>query len=277
MYSSTSFGMSSRMRAEPSAEPRIFFSRKNSLPSTATFVPGAYRTEDRDRTARLQHAEALLERGGQADAFEGEFDAALCQFHDLGDNVAVARQHDVGRAEPARELELGGHRVDGDDARGAGDQRPVDGGQPDAPAANDGHRRACRHLRVSEHRTGPGNYGASEQRGAVERHVISDLDQCVAVHQQLFGEAGQVEDLAHRPASEREPLRLTGRLLDVGVGAQCEAAAEALPADAAEHAKRADDAVAAFRSFTRGPTDSTTPDTSCPRTPGSGNLRMPSM
>jgi hypothetical protein len=102
-------------------------------------------------------------------------------------------------------------------------------------------------LRVSEHRTGAGDDSAAEQCRSVEGHVVTDLDQCIAVHEHLLGKARQVEHLAERAALHRQPLRLAGRLLDIGVGAQREATPETLPAQPAKHGKGTHHAVAGLQ------------------------------
>ena len=70
--------------------------------------------------------------------------AAAGEGHDRADRIHLAGVDGVGGAELARELQLGCHRVDGDDAAGTGDGGAVDAREPDTAAADygNGFRRA---------------------------------------------------------------------------------------------------------------------------------------
>ena len=109
--------------------------------------------------ARPQHLEGLLGGDLGADGLDGAMHLALGQLLHLLDRVAVANIDDVGGAELGGELQLHRIVVDGDDAAGADDRRPIDRRHADAAAA--------------------------DQRR--ERHVLADLHDGILVHQHLLG------------------------------------------------------------------------------------------
>lgn len=94
----------------------------------------------------------------------------VADLHDRG----VAREHPVGGADGPGGVELGGHRVDGDDRMGAGEGRRHDRGDADPAQTDDGHGLARADLRRIEDRTGTGEHSTAEDGGRLERHGAGD-------------------------------------------------------------------------------------------------------
>ncbi|MNS80900.1 hypothetical protein D3C72_1145970 [compost metagenome] len=160
-------------------------------------------------------------------------------------HIGIAGVDHVGRAEPARQLQLGRHAVDGDDAPGTGDGGAVDRGQPDAAAADHGNGLARLHLRGMDHRAHAGGHRAADQRSAVQRHVTADRHQRVFVDQHLLGKGRQVQELVHRAALACHQARLLAlAAARIGLGAQRQVAGQAVLAVAAVGRQTGDDMVA---------------------------------
>src|SRR5262245_53223809 len=130
--------MSMRKRLEPIDEPCTFFSpRRKSKPCSSISMPNGIMPMMVAPPARPQHLEGLLGGDLGADGLDGVMHLALGQLLHLLDRVAVANIDDVGGAELGGELQLHRIVVDGDDAAGADDRRPIDRRHADA-APQDG-------------------------------------------------------------------------------------------------------------------------------------------
>src|SRR5438067_4080422 len=91
-----------------------------------------------------------------ADGLERERHAAGDDLLDRLHGVASDRRVDeMGGAELAGHLLLGGDHVDGDDRGGAGEERRLDGVEPDAADAEHRHAVPLAHPRPVEHRAAP--------------------------------------------------------------------------------------------------------------------------
>ncbi|MNF46167.1 hypothetical protein D3C84_273220 [compost metagenome] len=154
--------------------------------------------DHRGGTATGQHGERLLGGLLEADAFERVVHTATGQLHHLLGGITVAAVDHIGGAELPGQLQLRVEHVDGDDPPCSGQRRAVDRGQADTAATDHGHGLARPHLGGVEHRAGAGGDRATEQGGAVQRHVAADRHAGVFVHQHLLGEPGQVDELRHR-------------------------------------------------------------------------------
>ncbi|MNE36399.1 hypothetical protein D3C80_1302080 [compost metagenome] len=123
--------------------------------------------------------------------------AATGQFLALLHRVAVLRVDHVGGAELLGQLQLGVEHVDGNDARSTGQCRTVDRGKADTAATEYCDRLAGANLGRIEYSASTGGDSATEQCGAVQRHVAANGDQGVFVHQHLLGVGRQVDELRH--------------------------------------------------------------------------------
>ena len=74
---------------------------------------------------------------------------------------------------------------------GPGDPRALHDVETDAAATDHRDRVARPHARPVEHRADAGQHRAAEQRGPIERHLLGDGDQGVAVHEHLLGQPAQ--------------------------------------------------------------------------------------
>ena len=146
---------------------------------------GAHRNhpDDGGGTAALQHLEALLCSNLQTDCLEAVVHAATGELANRLDRVGFFGVDHVGGAELARQFELLRHHVDGDDASGSGNGRAVDGRQPNTAAADHRHVGAGFHAGGVNHRANASGNATTNQRSAVERHVLAHLHQRVLVNQ----------------------------------------------------------------------------------------------
>ena len=144
-----------------------------------------------------------------------------------------------------RQRELRFELIDGDDHARAGDSRALDRREADAAASENRDGRSGLDARGVEHGAHPGRDAASDERGAVQRHVVADLHQRVFMHQHLLGVRRKVGKLAHRLALERQPgLFALAPLRRRAVGAAVGMARHAIVAVAAENRETGDDVVA---------------------------------
>ncbi|MNX54432.1 hypothetical protein D3C86_851600 [compost metagenome] len=148
--------------------------------------------------AARQHGERLLGGLLEADAFEGVMHAAARQLQNLFGRVAIAAVDHVGGTELFGQFQFRIEHVDGDDPPCPGQRRAVDRGQADTAAADHCHGFARTYLGGIEHRASASGDGATEQSGAVQRHVAADRHAGVFMHQHLLGKPGQVDELRDR-------------------------------------------------------------------------------
>ena len=146
---------------------------------------------------------------------------------------------------------------------------------PTPPAPNDHDRAARRRRGTVQHRADPGRDGASDDRGDGKRGVVADPDAARLGHDGALGERREERVVVDRPAVEREPRRpveerareqrRAGHVARASAGRSCSAGtARTKGATRARHGRPA------RRMSTPGPTRSTTPAPSWPRTAGSG-------
>ena len=130
--------------------------------------------------------------------------------------------HHVRGAKFLRELKLGRHHVDGDDAAGTGNGRAVDGREADAAAADHGHRFARLNLGRVDDRAYPGGHAAADEGGDVEGHIRANLRDGVLVEEHVFGIGREVQELVHGGAG----FRVSEARLIVGAAVQLRRFAE---------------------------------------------------
>src|SRR5205085_10389645 len=133
-------------------------------------------------------AKGLLGGFLAAQHLKGVIHAATGEIADLLHHVAVAGIDDVGGAELGGKLQLHGVGIDRNDAAGAGNLRTVDRRHADAAATDHGDSFAGLDACRVHHRAVAGDDAATDQRRQFERHVFTDFDDGVLVHQHLFGE-----------------------------------------------------------------------------------------
>ena len=102
--------------------------------------------------------------------------------------VAVLRVHAVRRSQGFRDVELPRLGVDGDDLAGADDPRTLEGRESDAAEADDDYAGAGGNVHRIERRAESGRDAATDQRRAVQRHVVADLHERAFRAQHLLGE-----------------------------------------------------------------------------------------
>ena len=178
---------------EPYQEPRTHRSSKVVVSaSSGTLAPGR-RHADQDRLAApAGKAECRLDRFRASERLEGVVDAAVRQVPYRLDGIGRARVDDVRRAELAREVELRGDHVDGDDRRRARDAGSLDDVQPH-PAAPDHCDRVARpDAGRVQHRADAGHHRAAHQRELGERKVAVDRDRGAGGHDRPLGERRRV-------------------------------------------------------------------------------------
>src|SRR5262249_31397369 len=141
------------------------------------------------------------------------------------------------------EVELGSHRVDGDDASGSGDRSAVDARKTDAAAADDRNRFSRSHIGGIEDGSRSRGNATAEQRSAIEGHLIADFHAGVFVNEHLLCEGRQVQKLKHVLPVLGEP-RFVGSLSPyVRTLAAREVASEAVFAATAKGAQAGDDVI----------------------------------
>ncbi len=113
----------------------------------------------------------------------------------LVDRVAFSGIDHVRGPELTGEVQLGSHRVHGDDPACPGNGCAVDAGQAHPATADDGHGRARLHFSGVDDGAHAGGHPAADQRGAVERHVVADLHHRVLVDEHHLCERAQVGEL----------------------------------------------------------------------------------
>jgi hypothetical protein len=116
-------------------------------------------------SALAGHTDGLVDGRLRADALDGHVrPAPTGQLADLRDDVLVRPSgHRVGGPDPARQVQLRGDGVDGDDPPRAGQPCTLDGSQPDAAATDHGHRVVVADRRRVGRRPESGDHTAAEQ------------------------------------------------------------------------------------------------------------------
>src|SRR5947199_10206788 len=138
--------------------------------------------DDGERAARTERVERLADDGEAADRLEGVVGAPARQVAVRGDGVVLPGVDRVRGAEAARELELRGHDVDGDDPGRPRQHAALHAGEPDAAEAEDGHRGAGLDARPVQHRADARHDAAADQRRTIERHAGVDRDGALLAH-----------------------------------------------------------------------------------------------
>src|SRR5438093_2728889 len=151
--------------------------------------------DDGERAARAERLERLADDGEVADRLEGVVGAAAREIADGGDGVVLPGVDRVRGAEAARELELRGHDVDGDDPGRPRQHAALHAGEPDAAEAEDGHRGAGLDARPVQQQAHSRHDPAADQRRAVERHAGVDRDRALLAHHGTLGERRGVGEL----------------------------------------------------------------------------------
>ena len=177
-------------------------------PSISTRLAERDHADDRRGAALAQHVERLLRGRRQPDRLEGVVDAAAGELEHGTDRVAGRRVDDVGRAErraPGRSF---------DAMRSTAMMRPAPtiaaawiAFSPMPPQPITATVSPGADLRGVHHRADAGRDAAADERGLVERHVGPDLHEHVLVHEQLLGEARQVEELEDGLVAAPQPRR----------------------------------------------------------------------
>ena len=147
---------------------------------------------------------------------------------------------------------------------------PLIARQSDAAAADHGHRGTRLDGRGVDHRADARGNGAANQRRTVERHVGADLGECMFMHEHLFRERRQVQELVDRLVTRGKARRFAEVPRQFRLVAQHHPARQAVLAVAAERRQAGDDVVARFDVVHLRSHASTTPADSWPRTDGSG-------
>ena len=137
---------------------------------------------------RRKHFERLFGGDFCADRFERMVHAPVGQVFDCSDGVGVTCVYDVGGSHGLRKFELALDHVDGDDLVRAGDACALDCGESDSAATDHGRRLTRHDLGRAEDRAQTGRDTATDERRAVERHILVDLHEGVLVNEHLLGE-----------------------------------------------------------------------------------------
>ena len=182
-----------------------------------------------------QHVERLLRGRREPDRLEGVVDAAAGELEHRADRRRPADASTTSVAPNASA------RSRFDAMRSIAMMRPAPtiaaawiGVEPDAAAPDHRDGLARADLRGVHHRADTGRDAATDERGLVERHVGPDLHEHVLVHEQLLGEARQVEELEHGLVAAPQPRR-AGR-----VGGEPDLVAEVRPTRQAVTARAAE-------------------------------------
>src|SRR5216683_5410245 len=139
------------------------------------FLTGGNRTHERADAARRQTIEALFEHLLVADCFERIVDAAIAERLDFLDWINPGRVHRMSRAEVPGGFEFAVEQIDRDYLAGASDSGPLDDRGADAAGAEHRHRRTGTYFRRVQCGADAGSHRTSEQRGTVERYIVSNL------------------------------------------------------------------------------------------------------
>ena len=99
----------------------------------------------------------------------------------------------MGGPEFGGHLQLERHRVDGEDALGAGQARSLDGRGTEAADADDDHVVAGLDIGGIDRRPPSGGDAATDQAGLVQRIVVEDLDAGRLVHHGVLGEGAEAD------------------------------------------------------------------------------------
>src|SRR5207249_2258338 len=166
--------------------------------------------DDGERAAGPERLERLLDDGEAADGLERVVGAAARQVLDRRDGIVARGVDRVRRAEPARERELLGHDVDGDDPGRTREHAALDAAETDAAQTEDRHRRAGLDLRPVHDRADARHDPAADERRAVERHARVDRDGALLADHGPLGEGRRVGDLVGGPAVHGERLGVLG-------------------------------------------------------------------
>src|SRR6185312_10322213 len=175
---------------------------------------------------------------------ERVLNAAAGELADRFHGVVRRRIDDVCSAEVTRHLQFRFDRVDGDNHPRPADAGTLDSTEPDAAAAEHGHRATGLDLRRIQHCADACSYAAADQREAVEGDIITHLHHSVLVDKHLFGKARQLCKLANRRPVPRKSRLLPGTATQFGVAAKIWAAAKAHFTVPTKHRKTADHVVA---------------------------------
>src|ERR1700729_1070157 len=121
------------------------------------------------------------------------------RLHTLSDIFAFSVDG-LSCAEFARGGELGRLDVDGDDWRSARNPRALDGIEADAAAADDDDAGACFHPGRIENGSYPCEHAASDERCAVEGHVLRDCNRLRLVDDHVLGKGASAQAVDNRLA-----------------------------------------------------------------------------
>ena len=147
-----------------------------------------HHAHDGGRAANRQHFERLLGSFLQAQAFDGMIDAALGQFHDPLNRIAVVGIDQIGRAQLRRQSQFRRVGIDRKDPARAGHMGAIDGGHANATATDHRDRLTKAHGGGIDGGAEAGDDAAADQGGAVQGHLVLDLHDGVFMYQHLFGE-----------------------------------------------------------------------------------------
>ena len=191
-----------------------------------------------------EHGKCLFGSLLEADAFEGVVHTASGQLHHLFGGIAILAIDQVGGAELPGQFQFGIEHVDGDDPPCPGQCGTIDGRQSDTAAADHRHGFARAHLCGVEYRASTGRHGTTEQRSTVQRHVATNRNAGVFVHQHLFGKARQVDELRDRLLHVGQARFLVLATLGFRRHAARQVAGHTVIAVAAEHRQASDHMIA---------------------------------
>src|SRR3989449_1078232 len=192
-------------------------------------------THDGRRAPDRQTLDGLPHQSRVPDGLEGMVHP--CASGERADGlhrVVLRAVDDVSRAHSLGHLELGLEHVDADDLSSAADARALDDRQPDAAAAEHGHRLPGLQPRGAQRRSDPCEDATADERGPVERQVGVDLHHRVLVEQHALGVAADADELSERLALLGEPRGPRLRTGDDTADAEVRVAGEALRAAPAE-------------------------------------------
>ena len=127
----------------------------------------------------------------------------------------------------------------------AANPRTLNRGEPDPPATDDDDGPSGRNVHRVESGSEAGRHATADQRSAVQRHVVSDLDQRALGAEHLLGEGREIRKLEERISvlGGEARLRSLGPTRELG-GAEIGATVRAELADAAPGRETTDHVVA---------------------------------
>ena len=143
--------------------------------------------DEDDGAAAADGCDCEVERGGDADDFEGDIRAVSTrEARDLGGDVDEIGAEGVGGAEFAGEGEAVVGEIDGDDARGPGPAQSLDDEKPDHAGAHDDGRCVGREMYALDGVDGDGD--GLDHGGLLIGEIDGERVEDACRHREKFGE-----------------------------------------------------------------------------------------